>query len=77
MGAVTTRAAAARDARIRTAALGGIGVGVRELTSEAGRTRRDRIASALEAAAPSAIPTAGDPALRDAIVAFLREHRAR
>lgn len=64
MGAVTTRAAAARDRRIRTAVLGGIGVGVRDLTSEAGRARRDRIASALEAPDAKAIPDAESRAFR-------------
>ncbi len=64
MGAVTTRAAATRDARIRTAVLGGIGVGVRDLTSDAGRARRDRIAAALEAADPAAIASPEGRAFR-------------
>lgn len=55
MGAVTTRAAALSDPRIRTAVLGGIGVRARELTTAEGEARRARIAQALEAADPAEI----------------------
>jgi pimeloyl-ACP methyl ester carboxylesterase len=64
MGAITTRAAAARDRRIRSIVLGGIGARARAFAGEAGRARRQMIAAALEAADAKAIASPEGRAFR-------------